>query len=113
MNIEKLKPIPKYIEKKIRKLDIEVCTQQRGLRFYAYLTKLDGELVKITVAMRNKTKKIALIKQVAIHGVNSEYCYVKDIEYCYLGVYAYKVGWYDEGIKYKYNIRPYYNDGKW
>lgn len=113
MKIEKIKPIPKYIEKKIRKLDKENCPQQKGLRFYAYLTKLDGELVKITVAMRNKTKQIALIKQVAVHGVNSERCYVKDLEYCYLGVYAYKVGWYDEGIKYRYNIRPYYNDGKW
>lgn len=25
----------------------------------------------------------------------------------------YRVGWYDEGIKYPYNIRPFYNDGKW
>lgn len=25
----------------------------------------------------------------------------------------YRVGWYDEGIKYPYNMPPYYNDGKW
>lgn len=113
MDITKIKPIPKYIEKKIRTLDKANCKEQKGLRFYAYLTTLDKELVKITVAIRNKTKKVALLKQVAVHGVSSEYCYVKDLEYCYLGIYAYKVGWFDEGIKYKYNIRPYYNDGKW
>lgn len=113
MDITKIKPIPKYIEKKIRSLDKKNCTEQKGLRFYAYLTKIDKELVKITVALRNKTKKVVLLKQVAVHGVSSQDCYVKDLEYCYLGVYAYKVGWYDEGIKYKYNIRPYYNDGKW
>ena len=38
---------------------------------------------------------------------------VRDLEYCYLGIYAYRVGWYDEGIKYRYNLRPNYNDGKW
>lgn len=112
-NIAKIKPIPKYIEKKIRLLDKKNCTEQKGLRFYAYLTKIDKELVKITVALRNKTKKVVLLKQVAVHGVSSQDCYVKDLEYCYLGVYAYKVGWYEEGIKYKYDIRPYYNDGKW
>ena len=25
----------------------------------------------------------------------------------------YRVGWYDEGIKYPYNMRPFYNDGVW
>ena len=25
----------------------------------------------------------------------------------------YRVGWYDEGIKYPYNMRPFYNDGRW
>ncbi|MBR2024837.1 MAG: hypothetical protein IKA02_03390, partial [Clostridia bacterium] len=94
-----IKPIPKYIEKKIRVLDMEKCPNQKGLRFYSYLTKMQGDVVKITVAMRNKNKKTALIKQVAIHGVNSKLCAVRDIEYCYLGVYAYRVGWYDEGIK--------------
>ena len=51
MNSEHIKPIPKYIEKKIRALDLKKCPLQKGLRFYSYLTKIDGELVKITVAM--------------------------------------------------------------
>lgn len=112
MNSEHIKPIPKYIEKKIRTLDRKKCPLQKGLRFYAYLTKIDGELVKITVAMRNKSKNTALIKQVAVHGVDSDKCFVKDMEYNYLGIYAYRVGWYDEGVYYQMG-RPFYNDGKW
>ncbi len=41
----------------------------------------------------------------------SDKCLVKDIEYNYMG--GYRVGWYDEGIKYPYNMRPFYNDGIW
>ncbi|MCM1220778.1 MAG: PcfJ domain-containing protein [Lachnospiraceae bacterium] len=113
MNYKDIKPIPKYIEKRIRALDLEKCPQQKGLRFYAYLTTIKKELVKITVAMRNKGKKVQLMKQVAVHGVYSDQCLVRDLEYCYLGIYAYRVGWYDEGIKYTYDIRPRYNDGIW
>lgn len=112
MDKTKVKPIPKYIEKKIRALDLKKCPQQSGLRFYSYLTKMGGELVKVTVAMRNKNKKEALVKQVAIHGVKSNKCLVRDLEYCYLGIYAYRVGWYDEGIHYP-GGRPFYNDGVW
>ncbi|MCM1532366.1 MAG: PcfJ domain-containing protein [Ruminococcus flavefaciens] len=113
MKAENIKPIPKHIEKRIRELDKIRCPEQKGLRFYAYLTTIKKELVKITVAMRNKGKSEQLIKQVAVHGVYSDICLVRDLEYCYLGIYAYRVGWYDEGIKYRYDIRPYYNDGKW
>ena len=113
MNYKDIKPIPKNIEKRIRELDKTRCPEQKGLRFYAYLTTVNKELVKITVAMRNKSKKEQLIKQVAVHGVYSDKCLVRDLEYCYLGIYAYRVGWYDEGIKYRYGLRPSYNDGKW
>jgi len=113
MNYKDIKPIPKHIEKRIRALDKKNCPEQKGLRFYSYLTTIKKELVKITVAMRNKGKKVQLMKQVAVHGVYSNECLVRDIEYCYLGIYAYRVGWYDEGIKYAYNIRPFYNDGIW
>ena len=113
MKDKDIKPIPKNIEKHIRELDKLRCPEQKGLRFYAYLTTINKELVKITVAMRNKNKKEQLIKQVAVHGVYSDKCLVRDLEYCYLGIYAYRVGWYDEGIKYCYGIRPYYNDGIW
>lgn len=113
MNANDIKSIPKYIEKRIRELDKTRCPEQKGLRFYAYLTTIKKELVKITVAMRNKSKSEQLIKQVAVHGVNSDICLVRDLEYCYLGIYAYRVGWYYEGVKYRYGLRPSYNDGKW
>lgn len=113
MKIGKIRPIPKYIEKRIRELDKTRCPEQKGLRFYAYLTTINKELVKITVAVRNKEKKTQLIKQVAVHGVYSERCLVRDLEYCFLGICAYRVGWYDEGIKYRYGLRPSYNDGIW
>ena len=38
----------------------------KGLRFYAYLTTIRRELVKITVAVRNKGKRARLIKQVCM-----------------------------------------------
>ena len=58
MKIEKIKPIPKYIEKKIKRLDLRKYPEQNGFtRYYAYFTKNDGELVKVTVAVKNKYKK--------------------------------------------------------
>ena len=106
-----IKPIPKYMEKKLRALDKQACPGQKGLRFYAYLTTIRKELVKITVAIRNKGKKIRLMKQVAVHGVSSNNCLVRDMEYAFTG--GYRVGWYDEGIHYRYGLRPWYNDGIW
>lgn len=61
MDAKYIKPIPKYMEKKLRALDKQECPGQKGLRFYAYLTTIRKELVKITVAIRNKGKKIRLL----------------------------------------------------
>ena len=48
MKIEKIKPIPKYIQKKIKLYDDQLKTAPFGrTRFYAYFTKNDGELVKV------------------------------------------------------------------
>lgn len=113
MDAKYIKPIPKYIERKIRAHDKKSCPEQKGLRFYAYLTTIQKELVKITVAMRNKGKNTKLMKQVAVHGVYSDKCLVRDLEYGYMGIYAYRVGWYEEGVKYSYDMRPWYNDGIW
>lgn len=53
MKIEKIKPIPKYIQKKIKLYDDQLKSAPFGrTRFYAYFTKNDGELVKVTVAVR-------------------------------------------------------------
>ena len=110
MNANYIRPIPKKIEKRILAYDAEHA-DNKGLRFYAYLTTIRKELVKITVAVRNKGKRARLIKQVSIHGVCSDKCLVRDIEYNYMG--GYRVGWFEEGIHYPYNMPPYYNDGKW
>ena len=110
MNANYIKPIPKRIEKRILAYDAKHCCNS-GLRFYVYLTTIRKELVKITVAVRNKGKHTRLIKQVAIHGVYSDKCLVKDIEYNYMG--GYRVGWFAEGVHYPFNLPPFYNDGKW
>ena len=110
MNPNYIRPIPKKIEKRILSYDAKHGCNS-GLRFYAYLTTIQKELVKITVAVRNKGKHMRLIKQVAIHGVYSDKCLVKDMEYSFMG--NYRVGWFAEGVKYPYNMPPFYNNGKW
>ena len=106
MKIEKIKPIPKYIEKKIKAIDATYPVRGRT-RFYAYLTKNDGELVKITVAVKEKKNKWCC-KQVAVHGVHSDKCFVKDMEFTYVG--GYSVGWHAEGFG---KHKPWYEDGCW
>ena len=96
MKIEKIKPIPKYIERIIKAKDKKIYPNPTGVtRYYAYLTKNDGELVKVTVAVRHYHKRW-LCKQVSVHGVHSETCFVKDMAYFYIGGYV--TGWYDKGI---------------
>lgn len=52
MKIEKIKPIPKYIVARIKRTDKQNNIAIPGhTRFYSYLTKNDGELVKITVVI--------------------------------------------------------------
>jgi len=95
MKPEFIKPIPENIRAKIEKMDKALFPYQMGAcRFYSYLTKVKGELVKITVATKSHYS-LWHCKQVSVHGVNSEKCWVKDLEYSMLG---YRVGWYDEGL---------------
>ena len=110
MEASNIRPIPKRLEKRILDYDAK-HSDYRGVRFYAYLTTIRKELVKITVAVRNKGKHTRLIKQVAVHGVYSDNCLVKDMDYSFMG--NFRVGWYDEGLKYPNDLRPYYNDGIW
>lgn len=93
MNVKYLKPIPNHIAKKIRKID-EQTYQDGNSRFYAYFAKMKDELVKITVACKSY-KGQWFCKQVAIHGVHSDKCYVKDIEY---GILGFRVGWFSHGL---------------
>ncbi len=108
MKPEKIRPIPKYIEKLIRKKDLKDCPAQDGhVRFYSYLTKNDGELVKMTVAVKNKYKKW-YCKQCAMHGIHSDRCYLKDMIFYYIGGYI--VGWFAEGLT---KEPKWYEDDSW
>lgn len=112
MKIEHLKPIPEKIKKQIEIADNTISSYFNLARFYSYLTTVDKELVKITVAVRNYENHL-LIKQVAVHGVDSENCFVRDMEYNFLGISPFKVGWYELGVKYPTSKKPSYEDGKW
>ena len=97
MRVEDIKPIPEYIRKRIYKKDLRNCPQQdRSLRYYAYLTSNHGELVKVTVAVKNHMKRW-YCKQCAVHGIHSAKCFVKDMVFHYMS--GYKVGWYAEGLQ--------------
>lgn len=81
MKDTKIRPIPNYILARIHKKDLELCPEQKGAaRYYAYLTKNDGELVKVTVAVKSKRKEW-YCKQCAVHGIHSEKCFVKDMAF--------------------------------
>ncbi len=110
MKIEKIKPIPKYIQKKIKLYDDKLKTKPLGrTRFYAYFTKNDGELVKVTVAVR-EYKKQWYCKPVVIHGVHSDRCFGKDIKFTYIA--GYSVGWHEQGLS-KYPDWYESNDWGW
>ena len=102
MKIAKIKPIPKYILAKIKALDKKSNNYANPYRrFYSYLTKNDGELVKVTVAVKENRGKW-YCKQVAVHGLDSKHCYAKDLNFFYIG--GYTVGWFEEKL---------YNRCKW
>ena len=108
MKIEKIKPTPKYILEKIEKIDNRANYKPCGqVRFYSYLTKNDGELCKVTVAVKVYKGKW-YCKQVAVHGLHSDECFVRDMECSYMG--GFSVGWCAEGIT---SNRRYWEDGKW
>jgi hypothetical protein len=101
---------------------MERCPEQKGAcRFYSYLTKIKSELVKVTVAAKSYYKQWHC-KQVAAHGVKSNKCYVKDMEYNGMGhgylasptrirfAHLYRVGWHAEKAS-KYE--RWWEDGCW
>jgi len=126
MKSELIKPIPKYMLIKIRRQDKKECPDQKGLRMYSYLTSIRKELVKITVAVKGAqrlahTKLVKMTaatkshrkawycKQVAAHGIKSDKCLVRDMEYICFG-YGYRVGFYAEGADKR---KKWFEDGKW
>lgn len=110
MTEKDIRPIPNYILKEIHKRDMKIYPWQENIvRFYAYLTVWKKELIKVTVAVSTIKGKQWACKQVAVHGVHSPKCYVRDMEYNYLG-HGFNVGWYAEELQ----SRPkQFEDGKW
>lgn len=104
MKIEKIKPIPKKILADIKKRESKV---DGHTRYYSYLTVNEKELVKVTVAVKHHQGKL-YYKQCAVHGLHSAKCFVKDMEFTYMG--GYQVGWYDVGAS---KEQKRYEDGKW
>ncbi len=107
MKIEKIKPIPKYILKLIAKADKSTYKGNAGTtRYYSYFTKNDGELVCVSVAVKEHNKQ-RYYKQVVVHGLRSTLCFIKDIAFHYLAGYI--TGWHEEGIA----KEKYWEDGSW
>lgn len=110
MTAKDIRPIPNYIMKEIYKRDMKIEPWQTGIvRFYAYLTVWKKELVKVTVAVSTIRNKYWACKQVAVHGVHSEKCLVRDMEYNYFG-HGFNVGWYTEELQ---SQPKRFEDGKW
>lgn len=96
MTEKDIKPIPKYILERMKKADKKANVTPAGkTRFYAYLAIWKKELVKVTVAVKYRYKKW-LYKQVAVHGVHSDICYIKDMAFYYIAGYI--VGWFEQGV---------------
>ena len=105
---EMIKPVPKYMVAIIKREDKKRYKTPCGnTRFYSYLTTWKKELVKITVAVRHYRKQW-IYKQVSVHGLKSDNCLARDIEFFYIGGYV--VGWYDLGV---YKKPKEWEDGKW
>ncbi|MBR1925907.1 MAG: PcfJ domain-containing protein [Clostridia bacterium] len=91
-----IKPIPKYIIKKIKSIDKKHHKDKfNRVRFYNYFAIWKKHLMQITVAVKNKYNKW-YCKQVVIHCDNGKICYVKDIKFTQIA--GYSVGWYAEGL---------------
>lgn len=89
-----IKPIPDRLLKRLEKIDSESLEK---IRFYRYYTIFNRELCMVYVAAKTYRRK-RYFKQVAVHGIHSPECLVKDIEYSWCSMYGFKVGWYEEGL---------------
>lgn len=108
LNEKLIKPIPKHILETIHRCDSEnILNNYSYTRYYAYLTQHDGELIKITVACKCHKKKW-YYKQVAVHGIHTDECIVKDID-CFR-ICGYITSWYEQGLQ---RHRKWWESGEW
>lgn len=110
-----IRPISKYIFKLIQQKDKRLYPKPSGItRYYSYLTTMKKELIKVTVAVKNRYSNWHY-KQCAVHGIHSKICLVKDM--CYTNMSGYITGWYFEGLtRYPkwYEFKEWgYNDDKY
>lgn len=111
VKIKHIRPIPKYIVKKIQEIDA-TNTPSGHTRFYKYYTTYNKDLCEVIVAVRNYYKKW-YCKQVVVHAIHNEECFLRDIGQT-MGFT--KVGWFREGISKYQNWNDYdwdYNDDKY
>ena len=107
MEEKDIKAIPKYIIRKIRKLDDKNrFVTDTGTRYYSYLTKINKDLARIIVACKVKDHQW-FCKQVVVHTMHSDHCLVRDIDY---SLFGYIVGWSKQILTYSHRR---YDDGKW
>jgi len=100
-----IKPIPQYMAARIRTLDRIRAEQNARTRFYAYLTKQKGVLLKVTVAVKTYKHKW-YCKQVAVHGLHENHSLAKDIVRSYLS--GYYADWHEE-----LGVNHYYSEHTW
>ena len=110
MTEKDIRPIPQSILKEIYKRDLKIDPWQTSLvRYYAYLAIWKKELVKVTVAVSTIQNKHWAYKQVAVHGIHTPICFVRDMKYNYFG-FGYRVGWYAEELQ---TQQKPFEDGRW
>ena len=110
MTEKDIRPIPQSILKEIYKRDLKIEPWQTSIvRYYAYLAIWKKELVKVTVAVSTIQNKHWAYKQVAVHGIHTPICFVRDMEYNYFG-FGYRVGWYAEELQ---TQQKSFEDGRW
>ena len=110
MTEKDIRPIPQSILKEIYKRDLKIDPWQTSIvRYYAYLAIWKKELVKVTVAVSTVQNKHWACKQVAVHGIHTPICLVRDMEYNYFG-FGYRVGWHAEELQ---TQQKPFEDGKW
>lgn len=108
MKIENIKPIPKYIEKLIKKKFLNSYAKYSSKpSFYSYFSKFKNRLIQYTVAVIFKRNQVYM-KQVAVHTVGGENCFIKDIIFYQLAGHI--VGWYYQGLS-KHKKR--FEDNEW
>ena len=91
MRATQIKAIPKDVRIEIARKDVSVLAEKYGrniTRYYAYFDTLkNGEIVKITVAVKTdkKTNKL-ILKQVAARDLEGQ-AYARDMTFYYIGGY--------------------------